>query len=249
MDAMAIQLAEGVGATPQSSLLLLRRLLDADESIIFSKDRDGCTLVHLAVAAGNAELVAELINRKPELCAARNFAGRTPADIAREAHAGETISRLLRQAQCLSLSSSAVSLAASSTAEAAEEEVCVSLLPEEMQIVIMQQLDVKAVCSLRRCSHRLRAVADCDAIWEPLCWTTFNKVRTNIDECLSIHWRDVYIEHSMWQAGAKEQQEREREERYLDRRSAVGLARVCRRSVEAEAAQPDGGAARQVELS
>ena len=233
MDAMALQLAAGVGATPSSSLVLLRRLLDTHEPIARAKDSEGSTLIHLAVRAGNAELVAELINRNPELCAVRNFAGRTPTDIAREMHAGETITRLLKQAHCLSLSSSAVSLAASSTAEVVDEEACISLLPDEMQTLIMQMLDVKAVCSLRACSHRLRAVADGDAVWEPLCWTTFKVLRTNIYQ----QWRDVYIEHSLWQAGAKEQQEREREERYLDRRSAVGLARVCRQSVEAEATQ------------
>ena len=72
-------------------------------------------------------------------------------------------------------------------------------------------------------------LADCDPVWERLCWVHYKVLRTS---CLAGSWRQVFIEHTMLQAGRKEKQALEREQRYLDRRSAAGLARMPRSSVE-----------------
>lgn len=72
-------------------------------------------------------------------------------------------------------------------------------------------------------------LADCDPIWERLCWMHYKVLRTS---CLAGSWREVFIEHTLLQAGRKENQALAREQRYLDCRSAAGLERVSRQSVE-----------------
>jgi len=95
-------------------------------------------------------------------------------------------------------------------------------------MVLMQLDGPLSLLRLRRCCRRMKEAADSEAVWERLCWTTYKVTRSSF---LVGTWHEVFVEHTR-RLEERARSEAEREERYLDRRSAVGLARLCRGSVE-----------------
>ena len=223
LDAMALEICSN--GNP-SAVAVLRRLLDTVETTLDAVDAQGNTLLHLAARAGSSELVALLLSRRPELATKRNATDLKPLDVATGAtHA------LVRMATPIDLTPALQTDPEPMEEEPAEEVVDASLLglPEEMQMQIMFHLDgLRArndawhLLQLRACCKKLRTIADSDTVWERLCWTTYKRcARTS---CLAGTWKEIYIEHTLLQGDSKARQEKERTQRYLDRRSLAGLS-------------------------
>ena len=231
MEHLALQCASGHGSAE-----VLRRLLDTSEALLNCTTAAGNSLLHCAALSGDVDLINLLLSRRPSLAFCVNAAGATACDVACDA----------RCRQALALAAGYTSAAAmipegqpqiveleDGGATAPPLPIGFGTLPEEIQMLIFCHLDqsLPTLLALRQCNQRLRKLADSDPIWERLCWVHYKVLRTS---CLAGSWRSVFIEHTILQAGRKQAQAQAREQRYLEKRSALGLDRCepyCNRMV------------------
>jgi hypothetical protein len=107
-----------------------------------------------------------------------------------------------------------------------------TMLPTELHVRILQYCNVEDVCNVALCSSYWKSVADCNAVWKPLCLRLFpdgpRKYLTEEEEKVLFIQKKIERESMPeWQQWAESAKEEEEEEKKSDKKEIVSWKQEC----------------------